>query len=91
MAARDTRHVGVTDRLADLDAHAVRRWPWLEAKRQHVSLRLIVFYQAFALVEILVGVGIGNDMVTGMAAAAPLVLGIGAAWRLLYSAGERAE
>jgi hypothetical protein len=44
---------------------------------------LIVFYQGVALVEIFVGLAIGNGLVTAMASG-PLVMGIGTAWRLLY-------
>lgn len=71
-------------RLAELDARVARRWPWLEGKSPTARLKLIVAYQVIALVEILVGVGTGSGLLTGLAAG-PLVLGIGAAWRLLYS------
>lgn len=78
----------VTQRLAELDADVLRRLPWANTDRATVSLRMIVFYQALALVEVFIGIGTGNGMVTGLAAA-PLVFGIGAAWRLLYSRGDR--
>jgi len=49
---------------------------------------MIVLYQAVALVEIFVGLGTDNGTVEGLAAA-PLVLGITAAWRLLYPSKTR--
>ena len=71
-------------RLAELDASVARKWPWLEDKSPTAALKLIVIFQVVALIEILVGIGTGNEMVTGLAAG-PLVLAIGGAWRLLYS------
>jgi hypothetical protein len=67
-----------------LDASVARRWPWLDDRSPTATLRLIVILQAVALVEVSIGVGLGNDLITGLAAG-PLILGIGAAWRLLYS------
>jgi hypothetical protein len=75
--------VTLLQRLAELDASVVRRWPWLDDKSPTATLRLIVIFQAIALVEIFVGFGTGNELLTGLAAG-PLILGIGAAWRLLY-------
>lgn len=80
--------VRVTQRLAELDAGVLRRLPWADTDAATVSLRLLVFYQAVALVDVFVGIGTGNGMVTGLAAC-PLVLGIGAAWRLLHHRGDR--
>ena len=78
----------VTQRLAKLDADVLRRSPWANIDGATVSLRLIVFYQAVALVDVFIGLGTDDGMVTGLASA-PLVLGIGAAWRLLHSRGNR--
>jgi hypothetical protein len=71
-------------RLAALDASVARKWPWLEGKSPAATLRLIVIFQVIAVVEILVGVGTGDDLLAGLAAG-PLILGIGAAWRLLHA------
>jgi len=87
---RETSRVKVTQRLARLDENVLQRWPSLEAKSPAASLRLIIIYQAIAVAEIFAGLGTGNALVTGLAVA-PLVLGIGAAWRLLYPAGDRAH
>jgi hypothetical protein len=76
-------------RLAELDAKVARRWPWLEDRSPRAALKLIVLVQVIAVVEIFVGVLTSNDMIVGLAPP-PLILGIGAAWRLL-SAPERSS
>jgi hypothetical protein len=81
---RDTKPVTLFQRLADLDASVARKWPWLEDKSPTATLRLIVIFQVVAVVEIFVGVGTGNDLITGLAAG-PLTLGIVASWGLLYA------
>ena len=75
-------------RLAELDASVTRKWPWLQGNSPTVVLRLIVIFQCVALVEIFVGLGTGNALLTGLAAG-PLVLGILCAWGLLYSPESR--
>jgi hypothetical protein len=70
--------------LADIDASVTRKCPWLQGNSRTAVLRLIVIFQSIALVEIFVGVGMGNGLLTGLAAG-PLVLGILSAWGLLYA------
>ena len=79
----------MTQRLTQLDDSVARRWPRLMANGPADSLRWIVVYQVIAVVEIAVGAATGSDLLTGLAVA-PLILGIGAAWRLLHPAGDRA-
>jgi hypothetical protein len=71
-------------RLAELDASFTNRWPWLQGNSPTAVLRLVVIFQCVALVEIFVGVGTGNGLLTGLAAG-PVVLGILCAWGLLYA------
>lgn len=78
----------ITQRLAKLDADVLGRMPWANTDAPTLSLRLIVFYQAVALVDVFIGLGTDDGMVTGLASA-PLGLGIGAAWRLLHRGGGR--
>lgn len=79
--------MGLLQRLTDLDDRAIRRWPRLVDRSPAATLRMVVVYQAIALVEVLVGSAVGAPIMSGLAAG-PLVLGIGAAWRLLHAPGQ---